>query len=105
MASAARKAALKLPSWSDAERKKGVKAETILKIDSNQILRSLAVTDVQTIVAKSKEGTVDLSSPQFQFENTDFLADAPDAIKVYVLVFCAAPSKAIHVDTGPKTDQ
>lgn len=86
MASAARKAALKLPGWSDTEKKKGIKAETLLKIDSQQILRTLAVADVQTIVSKSKEGTVDLSSPQFQFETADFLADAPDTIKVYAIL-------------------
>lgn len=84
MAVAARKAALKLPAWSDTEKKKAPKAETILKLDSQQIVHALSSSDVQTLVSKSKDGTVDLSSQQFQLQTSSFLADAPDSIKVYV---------------------
>lgn len=85
MAVAARKAALKLPGWSDTEKKKAPKAEAILKVDSHQLVHALTASEVQTLVSKGKDSTVDLSSPQFQLETSSFLVDAPDSIKVYVL--------------------
>jgi hypothetical protein len=84
MTAAARKAALKLPGWSDTAQKKTVKGEAILKLDAQQIVRTLTLTEVSALVTKSKEGTLDLSSPQFQLENTLFLREAADALKVYV---------------------
>jgi serine/threonine protein kinase len=85
MAVAARKAALKLPGWSDIERKKGIKGEAILKLDGQQIVRALLATEVATLVSKSKEGCLDLSSPQFQLESSVFLREVPDSIKTLVL--------------------
>lgn len=85
MSAAARKSALKLPGWSESEKKKTLRAEAILKIDGQQVVQSLTAADVGTLVSKAKDGTVDLSSPQFQFETTSFLQDAPDAIRMCVL--------------------
>lgn len=80
MAVAARKALLKLPGWSDVERKKWVKAETVLKLDPQQVVRSLLVTETGTLASKCKE-TLDLSSPQFQLDSSIFLREIPDLFK------------------------
>ena len=84
MSAASRKVALKLPGWSESEKKKTLRAETILKLDSQQIVKTLTVADVGTLVSKAKDSTVDLSSPQFQLESSSFLQDVPDNIKMYV---------------------
>jgi hypothetical protein len=84
MAIAARKAALKLPGWSDTEKKKPIKGEAILKLDSQLIMRTFLTTEISTLVSKSKEQTLDLSSPQFQLESSIFLREIPDSFKMYV---------------------
>lgn len=92
MAVAGRKALLKLPGWSDIERKKWVKAETVLKLDPQQVVRSLLVTETGTLASKSKE-TLDLSSPQFQLDSSIFLREIPDAFKVYVFLIIVHPEQ------------
>lgn len=84
MAVAQKKAALKLPGWTDGAPKKPLKAETILKCESGPAMKTLSATDTATLAAKSKDATLDLSSAQFQIDNTLWCKDLPDTLKMYV---------------------
>lgn len=85
MAVAQKKATLKLPGWTDGAPKKPLKAETILKYESQQPLNTLSAAEVTTLAAKSKDSTLDLTSPVFQIDNTLWCKDLPDTLKMCVV--------------------